>query len=114
MSLKDREDSRPVDFGDLIAAQWFDDPEYKIGKVGDYGENTITMDAVYNAHHVVKLMDAGEYGRMIENMGQQAFNPVTQQFTMVTTGDFDPLATVALHAALEVAAVQWLNWNYPK
>ena len=114
MSLQDKVDSRPVQYGDLVAARWFDDPEYKIGKVDDYVENAIRMQDIYSAHHVVLLKNADEFRSMMESMSQEAFNPVVKAFPEVTTGDFDPMASLALDKALESAVILWLNWNYPK
>lgn len=114
MGLEDRADDRPVYYGDLIAARWFDDPEYKFGKVDDYVPGGITMEAVENADHVVRLMNAGEFSRMIDEMSHEAFDPVISRFPMITTGDFDPGAAAAFDKALENAVMLWLHWNYPK
>lgn len=114
MGLSEREDSRPVNYGDLVAARWYDDPEYRIGKIDDYAPNGISMSEIQNAHHVVILKNADQYNRMMEEASQRLFDPVVQGFPEVRTGDFDPMATLALDTALESAVILWLNWNYPK
>jgi len=114
MSLQDRGDDRPVQYGDLIAARWWDDPSWQIGKVDEYASYGIDMDRVDSADHVVRLMTADEFRRMIEDMSQRAFDPVVSRFPMITTGDFSPLATLAFDKALEEAVIDWLDSNYPK
>ena len=115
MALKDRADSRPVNVGDLVALQWYPDPDYYIGEVG-YGytvRNPGGAGSIHDAYHVVKLMDADEWTRLISSMGDAAFVPIAQRFPMVTTGDFGPEETIKLEQDLKQAVLTWLHWNYP-
>ncbi len=116
MSLGAMDDSRPVNVGDLVAAQWYPDSIYYIGEV-DYNHmiyNPGGVGSVDNAHHIVKLMDASEWLRLASDMGVAAFASVAQKFPMITTGGFSPEDTIKLEGSIKAAVLSWLRWNYPK
>ena len=114
MGFGERPDSRPVGYGDLIAAKWYDEGEWEIRKIDDYGgSDVVSMGEVENAHHVVLLKDASDWRRLVNDASQDMFGPLIGAFPEVRTGDFTPEATGALHIAIEHAFVLWIGWNHP-
>ena len=114
MSFSDKPDSRPVQYGDLVAAQWYDGMDWKVRKVDDYGgTDVISTDEIQNAHHVVLLKGADEWRRLIEDASQATFGPLATAFPEITTGDFDPESSIAINIAIEHAFILWLGWNHP-
>jgi hypothetical protein len=125
MALKDEKDSRPVNNGDLVAAQWYPDETYYIGEVDvvQYGKDAELTQVVKNiggngevdmAYHIVKLMDADKWKRVIDDCSQRMFDPVVKAFPMVKTGDYSPEDTILLDEQIKMAVIKWLHWNYPK
>ena len=114
MGFGERPDSRPVQYGDLIAARWYDEGKWKIRKVDDYGgTDVVSMQEVENAHHVVLLKDTETRRILIMDASQEMFDPLVKAFPEITTGDFTPEASSALHIAIEHAFILWLEWNHP-
>src|SRR3990172_5174893 len=73
----DRPDARPVQDGDLVAAIWFDDPNYYYqGKVGHLNDGSLYIDTptgiglIAAAHHVVLLERQGLPAEMVEGIAQ--------------------------------------------
>ena len=118
--FKDRPDSRPVNIGDLVAAQWYPDETYYVGEVDvdicgyQIVNNIGGCGNVDQAYHVIKLMDAEQWSIVLDNMEQEMFKPLVEAFPMVTTGDYSPEDTLLLSEQVKLMAIKWLHWNYPR
>ena len=121
MALTYESDSRPVNVGDLVAAQWFNDETFYIGEVevelsssSQIVKNIGGEGYVQDAYHVVKLMDADVWKRVLYDMSKATFTPLVEAFPMIDTGDYSPEDTFLFEEQLKMAAIKWLHWNYPK
>lgn len=109
--FNEREDSRPVNMGDLVAARFFPDPDWRIGLVEPSYE--FYGSCLDDADHVVLIMENDDFDRMIEEAGGALFTVVGKGFPEVRTGDFGPEDQLAFEKHITKSVITWLQWNHP-
>lgn len=112
MGLNDKEDSRPVVNGDLVAISQTEEPDWRIGVV-DY-EGNVRNIHVASAFRVVRLKTERELDELVDQMQQAAGKPMVEAFPEVHTGDFPPDAQFALDDEYRKFIALWLEYNYPR
>lgn len=109
--LDSKPDARPVNHGDLVAANWMPYPEWQFGIVEF---NTISGQTLDDAAHVVLLKSYGDLDRLADDALQEAFNFIKDAFPEIVTGDFPPDAKMKIDKAIKEAITSWVQANYPR